>query len=45
MEYTDNPRKVYAKIRIVYSDSEISKELAVETSGNGAISFPVQTYK
>lgn len=45
MEYTDNPRKVYAKIRIVYSDSEISKELSVETSGNGAISFPMQTYK
>ena len=45
MLYTDNPRKVYAKLKIVYSDSEISKELMVVSSGNGSISAPTQTYK
>ena len=45
MNYTDNPRKVYGKVKIVYSDSEISKELLVETSGSGVFSNPQQVYK
>ena len=45
MQYSDNPRKVYGKVKIIYSDSEISKELLVETSGNGIISEPEQVYK
>lgn len=45
MQYTDNPRKIYGKVKIIYSDSEISKELLVETSGNGSISQPEQVYK
>lgn len=45
MQYSDNPRKVYGKVKIIYSDSEISKELLVETSGNGSISEPEQVYK
>ena len=35
MTYGDNPRKVYGKVKIVYADGEISKELNVETSGTG----------
>ena len=44
MTYDDNPRKVYGKVKIVYADGEISKELNVETSGNGDVSNPNQIY-
>ena len=29
MTYSDNPRKVYGKVKIIYSDGEISSEMAV----------------
>jgi hypothetical protein len=45
MLYTDNPRKVYGKVKIIYSDSDISNVLNVETSGNGSISTPEQVYQ
>ena len=44
VQYSDNPRKVYGKVNIIYSDSEISMDLSTETSGNGEISYPEQVY-
>jgi hypothetical protein len=38
MEYLDNPRKVYGKVKITYSDKDISKDLKVEVSDSAAIS-------
>ncbi len=45
MQYNDNPRKVYGKVKIIYSDTDISNILNVGTSGNGSISEPEQVYK
>ncbi len=44
MQYNDNPRRVYGKVTIVYSDSDISMDLSAEVSGNGEISYPSQVY-
>ena len=44
MTYSDNPRKVYGKVEIVYSDASISKELEVTTSSNAQISHPNEVY-
>lgn len=44
MLYIDNPRKVYGKVKIIYSDGEISSEMAVNVSGNAEISSPDQIY-
>lgn len=38
MTYLENPRKVYGKVKITYSDKDISKELKVEVSNSAAIS-------
>ena len=37
MEYSDNPRKIYGKVEIVYSDADISKDLETTESGNSKI--------
>ena len=44
MGYNDNPRRVFGKVNIIYSDSELSMGISVETSGNGEISYPDQVY-
>ena len=44
MTYSDNPRKIYGKVKIIYSDGEISSEMAVNVSGNAQISYPEQIY-
>lgn len=44
MNYTDNPRKVYGKVEIVYSDAAVSKEIECTQSGNSEISHPNEVY-
>ena len=41
MEYTDNPRKIYAKVEIIYSDLEISGTISASASSNSEISHKV----
>ena len=45
MEYSDNPRKIYGKVEIVYSDADISKDLETTESGNSEISHPQEIYR
>ena len=45
MEYSDNPRKVYGKVEIIYSDADISKDLETTESGNSDISHPQEVYR
>ena len=45
MEYSDNPRKIYGKVEIVYSDADISKDLETTESGNSKISHPQEIYR
>ena len=40
MNYTDNPRKIYGKEEITYSDADISRDIVVTTSGDAEISHP-----
>lgn len=44
MGYIDNPRRVFGKVTIIYSDSDISMDLSTVTSGDGEISYPSQVY-
>ena len=45
MEYSDNPRKVYGKVEIVYSDKEISSNMGITVSGNSEISHPREVFE
>lgn len=45
MKYTDNPRKVYGLIEIIYIDAEISKDILTAVSCNSDISRPIEIYK
>lgn len=45
MGYEDNPRKVYGRVDIVYSDAEISKDIRTTESGNAEISHPDEVHK
>lgn len=45
MEYTDNPRKIYGCVEIVYSDADISKDIRIVESGNSKISHPDEVHK
>lgn len=45
MEYSDNPRKVYGKVEIIYSDADISKDLETTESSNSEISHPQEIYR
>ncbi|MCM1296232.1 MAG: hypothetical protein NC311_11880 [Muribaculaceae bacterium] len=44
MEYSDNPRKVYGKVDIVYADEELSRDVKVAVSGNSEISHPDEVF-
>lgn len=41
MEYSNNPRRVYGKVEIVYADEELSRDVKVAVSGNSKISHPI----
>lgn len=45
MKYTDNPRKVYGKVEIVYADEELSRDVKAAVSANSEISHPAEVYK
>ncbi len=45
MKYSDNPRKVYGKVEIVYADEELSREITVNVSGNSPISHPNEVFR
>lgn len=44
MAYSDNPRKIYAKVEIVYADEELSHDVRTVESGNSEISHPQDVY-
>jgi len=44
MQYSDNPRKIYGRVEIVYSDIDISKDITTDVSGNSEISHPQEVY-
>lgn len=44
MKYSDNPRKVYGKVEIIYSDTEISSDINARVSGNSEISHPREVF-
>lgn len=44
MEYTDNPRKILGRVDVIYSDTEISKDIQTTESGNSAISHPDEVF-
>ena len=44
MEYTDNPRKILGRVDVIYSDTEISKDIQTTESGNSAISHPNEVF-
>lgn len=45
MGYEDQVRKLHGKVKIIYQDADASYEIAISTSGNSRLSFPVQTYQ
>lgn len=45
MGYEDNPRKVYGRVDVVYSDSEISTDIVAGTNGDSEISHPSEVYQ
>ncbi len=45
MKYSDNPRKVFGKVEIIYADEELTKDIKASVSGNSEISHPFDTYK
>lgn len=45
MKYSDNPRKIYGKVEIVYADEELSRDVKVAVSANSEISHPAEVYK
>ena len=45
MKYSDNPRKVFGKVEIIYADEELTKVIRASVSGNSEISHPFDTYK
>ena len=34
MAYSDNPRKIYGKVEVIYADEELSRDITTEESGN-----------
>lgn len=44
MEYSDNPRKVFGKVEIIYADEELSRDITTEESGNSEISHPTEVF-
>ena len=45
MSYSDNPRKVYGKVEIIYSDSDTEQVEGVDVIDNSLISHPDEVYK
>lgn len=45
MNYSDNPRRVYGKVDIVYADEELTRYAKVTVNGNSEISHPTEVYK
>ncbi len=45
MKYSDNPRRVYGKVDIVYADEELTRDAKAAVSGNSEISHPAEVYK
>ncbi len=44
MGYSDNPRKVFGRVEIIYADEELSRDITTEESGNSEISHPKEVY-
>ena len=44
MPYSANPRKVYGKVEVIFSDTDISSIEEVTTSSASAISHPYEVY-
>ena len=44
MSYTDNPRKIYGKVEIIYSDAEISKDIQAVGNPNSLVSHPEEVF-
>lgn len=44
MAYSDNPRKIYGKVEVIYADEELSRDITTEESGNSEISHPTEVY-
>ena len=44
MKYTDNPRKILGRVDVIYSDTEISKDIQTTESGNSDISHPDEVF-
>lgn len=44
MEYSNNPRKIYGKVEITYSDREISGDISAVVSENSEISHPREVF-
>lgn len=45
MEYDSQVRKLHGKVKIIYQDADASYDIAITTSGNSILSFPVQVYQ
>ncbi|MEG1882001.1 MAG: hypothetical protein RR207_05880 [Clostridia bacterium] len=45
MDYLDNPRKVYGRVDIIYSDSQISDDIATATNSKAEISHTEEVFK
>ena len=45
MEYSDNPRKIYGRVEIIYSDNEISRDIQPTSNGDALISHPNELYE
>ena len=45
MAYLNNPRRVLGKVEIIYSDTDISSIINVETSSDSTISHPHEVYQ
>ena len=44
MAYSENPRKIYGKVEVIYADEELSRDITTEESGNSEISYPTEVY-
>jgi hypothetical protein len=45
MEYSDNPRKVYGRVDIIYSDSQINDDIVPASNSLAQISHPEEVFK
>lgn len=45
MGYESQVRKLHGKVKIIYQDADASYDIAITTSGNSNLSFPIQVYQ